>query len=1032
MCSTQLQSNSSTPLDYVRNSSCVDSRLREPRMRSPIVSKKPLTTEASFSRERLFEHATSSTASSARSPALQTLPYHFRRFPSWIFRRFVLRQIFDSSTPISSFLATPSSLDAPARPFSRDRLSAASTPSSEASQPGSAVAVDSTPKSPVVERPPSNSGAVVPAKESDPDKMQKVFSVLSAVFAAKLGIVLPTPGSSTEASTVAAPEVVEADEPVETAAQVEPMEEDESEMAASTHTPIADSQTVEALPSSADDINEETPISSDVLMTDDQPEDEITSEPLAEEPPVVQPPVEQPPVEQPSLEQPPVEQSPVELAAVEQPPTEQPAADPLPTTDDLMKDPRALLDRASAVLQQMHQRKQIKVELEEPAILYEQLEPDPDCEAIEEEKPLPHFHGEPVPEDMEDEEGAGVEAYEPTQPGKPRKRNLLRARRTVEEEPQLDEAEVQLDYYSSDLHLKPAQDNRYQVDPENKDGFALMWGGIKASYGVRSGKVAYQVKIIEFLSMNHLPFEEIDPHDLRVGWSETNAPYQLGEAAHSYAFCSVGRKAVNNIFSEYGQPFHQDDVITCCLDLTKREISYYKNGESLGVAFSDIPLRVRHSTDEESVAPSQPEEDMVFLPHVATKNCKFEVNFGQQGVWGSLPEGFRFMNDLGVDERVRGPVGPANKSDCTVLMMVGLPGVGKTTWVRQYLREHVEERWSVLNAETIMAAMKVNGVARRRIHQGRWDMIMGLTAKALTRSLHLACRRRKNYIIDQTNVAKDTRRKKLGQFREFQRKCVVIIPDDDEFINRQFRQAKSDGTGPMPVEAMLELKAVFSIPNVNTEPIEDVHFVEPPAARLHEAFELVNKYNQEARPWYQKRYRGRPPIALNDSHSGGGGNRRFDSRRPQHQQQHQHQHSPAEQFSPVDMAPTTMQGGPRNSGNSDSRPRRIVHEEPEEHHSSGEEEQANPGRQTTGAPASAWAPTQITAGWDRPAGWVNRPNEGYAGFGDSMPQSLVPPPPKEKQPEPPPTASLWAERKQQANAEDAPTAPPDPAAASSS
>lgn len=45
---------------------------------------------------------------------------------------------------------------------------------------------------------------------------------------------------------------------------------------------------------------------------------------------------------------------------------------------------------------------------------------------------------------------------------------------------------------------------------------------------------------------------------------------------------------------------------------------------------------------------------------------------------------------------------------------------------------------------------------------------MGLIAKALNRSLHLACRRRRNYIIDQTNVSKEARRRKLSQFKDFQ------------------------------------------------------------------------------------------------------------------------------------------------------------------------------------------------------------------------------------------------------------------------
>ncbi len=53
-------------------------------------------------------------------------------------------------------------------------------------------------------------------------------------------------------------------------------------------------------------------------------------------------------------------------------------------------------------------------------------------------------------------------------------------------------------------------DNVFQVDPENKDGFALMWAGIKASYGVQSGsfdgRIAYQVKVgvVDVFGLNYL------------------------------------------------------------------------------------------------------------------------------------------------------------------------------------------------------------------------------------------------------------------------------------------------------------------------------------------------------------------------------------------------------------------------------------------------------------------------------------------------------------------------------------------------
>lgn len=87
---------------------------------------------------------------------------------------------------------------------------------------------------------------------------------------------------------------------------------------------------------------------------------------------------------------------------------------------------------------------------------------------------------------------------------------------------------------------------------------------------------------------------------------------------------------------------------------------------------------------------------------------------------------------------------------------------------------------------------------------------MGLTAKALNRSLQMACRRRHNYILDQTNVSKDARKRKLTQFVEFQRKCVVIIPSDDELDRRLIKQLRNEGSaGQIPAEAMLELKGNF-------------------------------------------------------------------------------------------------------------------------------------------------------------------------------------------------------------------------------
>ena len=192
----------------------------------------------------------------------------------------------------------------------------------------------------------------------------------------------------------------------------------------------------------------------------------------------------------------------------------------------------------------------------------------------------------------------------------------------------------------------------------------------------------------------------------------------------------------------------------------------------MGIAFSDIEL---------------PDDDAIF-PHICIKNCNVAVNFGEfQGEDEEHPwpknDAWRFMTSLGRGDLERSTKSPESKAQCTILMMVGLPGVGKTTWVREYLRDHPEEYWTLINNETVLAAMKVglfyfilnflfqvNGISRKRAHQGRWDMIMGLIGKSMQRCILLAARRRKNYILDMTNTSRDTRKKRLQLFEEFRRK----------------------------------------------------------------------------------------------------------------------------------------------------------------------------------------------------------------------------------------------------------------------
>ena len=45
---------------------------------------------------------------------------------------------------------------------------------------------------------------------------------------------------------------------------------------------------------------------------------------------------------------------------------------------------------------------------------------------------------------------------------------------------------------------------------------------------------------------------------------------------------------------------------------------------------------------------------------------------------------------------------------CQVIMMVGLPGSGKTHWARILMEQHPEKRYQLLGTETLTASMMVS------------------------------------------------------------------------------------------------------------------------------------------------------------------------------------------------------------------------------------------------------------------------------------------------------------------------------------
>ncbi|XAR73306.1 hypothetical protein NMG60_11007227 [Bertholletia excelsa] len=106
-----------------------------------------------------------------------------------------------------------------------------------------------------------------------------------------------------------------------------------------------------------------------------------------------------------------------------------------------------------------------------------------------------------------------------------------------------------------------------------------VFSSARANFCVWKGKWMYEV-ILDTAGIQQL------------GWATLSCPFTdhkgVGDADDSYAYDGKRVSKWNKEAEPYGQSWVAGDVIGCCLDLDHDEISFYRNGAPLGVAFSGI------------------------------------------------------------------------------------------------------------------------------------------------------------------------------------------------------------------------------------------------------------------------------------------------------------------------------------------------------------------------------------------------------------------------------------------------------------
>lgn len=195
-------------------------------------------------------------------------------------------------------------------------------------------------------------------------------------------------------------------------------------------------------------------------------------------------------------------------------------------------------------------------------------------------------------------------------------------------------------------------------------------------------------------------------HVCRVGISRGDDPVgSLGETMHNFGFGGTGKFSNAGKFSDYGTKFGVGDTIVCAVDLENKplaSIGFSKNGIWLGIArHFDAASKGLGVVD----TPLQdlPWESALF-PHILLKNVVVQLQFSIED--GLIPEeGYKPWNSAIGDGNVI--MGPRFAGECEVLMMVGLPASGKTTWAEKWVKEHPGKRYVLLGTNLALDQMKV-------------------------------------------------------------------------------------------------------------------------------------------------------------------------------------------------------------------------------------------------------------------------------------------------------------------------------------
>lgn len=153
-----------------------------------------------------------------------------------------------------------------------------------------------------------------------------------------------------------------------------------------------------------------------------------------------------------------------------------------------------------------------------------------------------------------------------------------------------------------------------------------------------------------------------------------------------------------------------------------------------------------------------------------------------------------------------------------IVVLVGIPGSGKSTWVRQQMARYPEKNYVVISLDDIIEEL---GAAAGIQNYGiAFYKFIGQATSMMKAKAQQAFADRRNIIWDQTSLTEKKRRSILNQARGYRAEAVVWSLTDEEW-KRRFNKRKAEVGKDIPQNILDNMAKSFTMPN-KTEGFEKV------------------------------------------------------------------------------------------------------------------------------------------------------------------------------------------------------------------